>query len=163
MNEKSSPHAGATADNGDKGLDEHNAPPYMDNEHAIQHVSADQLARKLSARQVSMIAIGGTIGTGLFLGEHHNLNFLGSRCTDVPEGTGKSLATGGPASMVLSYAIVGVIVFNTMLALGEMAAFMPIAGVRPCFSLAAGTVLTRHDSHSVHSLDDSSMMPSDSL
>ena len=31
--------------------------------------------------------------------------------------------------MVLAYAIVGAIVFNTMLALGEMAAFMPIAGV----------------------------------
>lgn len=44
-------------------------------------------------------------------------------------GTGKSLSTGGPASMVISYFIVGVIVFFTMLALGEMAAFMPIAGV----------------------------------
>jgi len=57
-----------------------------------------------------MIAIGGTIGTGLFLG------------------TGKSLATGGPASMLIAYMIVGGIVFLTMLALGEMAAFVPIAG-----------------------------------
>ena len=73
-------------------------------------VAADRLARKLSARQVQMIAIGGTIGTGLFLG------------------TGKSLATGGPASMLIAYAIVGAIVFITMLSLGEMAAFMPIAG-----------------------------------
>jgi AAT family amino acid transporter len=73
-------------------------------------ISADKLARKLSARQVQMIALGGTIGTGLFLG------------------TGKSLATGGPASMLLSYLIVGGIVFLTMLALGEMAAFVPIAG-----------------------------------
>ncbi|KAK5175012.1 Basic amino-acid permease [Saxophila tyrrhenica] len=81
-----------------------------DGEPLDQHVAADRLARKLSARQVQMIAIGGTIGTGLFLG------------------TGKSLSTGGPASMVISYAIVGAIVFNTMLALGEMAAFMPIAG-----------------------------------
>ena len=52
----------------------------------------------------------GTIGTGLFLG------------------TGKSLATGGPASMLISYAIVGAIVFTTMLSLGEMAAFIPVAG-----------------------------------
>ncbi len=73
-------------------------------------VVADRLARKLSSRQVQMIAIGGTIGTGLFLG------------------TGKSLATGGPASMLIGYAIVGFIVFVTMLSLGEMAAFMPIAG-----------------------------------
>lgn len=57
-----------------------------------------------------MIAIGGTIGTGLFLG------------------TGKSLATGGPASTLIAYAIVGGIVFVTMLSLGEMAAFMPVAG-----------------------------------
>lgn len=73
-------------------------------------MSADRLRRSLSARQVQMIAIGGTIGTGLFLG------------------TGKSLVTGGPASMLICYFIVGVIVFITMLSLGEMAAFMPIAG-----------------------------------
>jgi len=73
-------------------------------------IVADKLARKLSARQVQMIAIGGTIGTGLFLG------------------TGKSLATGGPASMLIAYFIVGAIVMLTMLALGEMAAYVPIAG-----------------------------------
>lgn len=73
-------------------------------------ILADKLARKLSARQVQMIAIAGTIGTGLFLG------------------TGNSLATGGPASMLISYAIVGAIVFVTMLCLGEMAAFIPVAG-----------------------------------
>ena len=77
---------------------------------AEEHIRANKLARKLSARQVSMIAIGGTIGTGLFLG------------------TGKSLATGGPGSMLISYVIVGGIVFVTMLSLGEMAAFIPIAG-----------------------------------
>jgi amino acid permease len=54
--------------------------------------------------------IGGTIGTGLFLG------------------TGKSLATGGPASILIAYSIVGAIVFITMLSLGEMAAFVPVAG-----------------------------------
>lgn len=70
----------------------------------------DRLKRALSARQVQMIAIGGTIGTGLFLG------------------TGKSLATGGPASMLICYAIVGAIVFITMLSLGEMSAFIPVAG-----------------------------------
>ncbi|EXJ80705.1 AAT family amino acid transporter [Capronia epimyces CBS 606.96] len=74
------------------------------------HIQADRLARRLSARQVQMIAIGGTIGTGLFLG------------------TGKSLATGGPASTLIAYAIVGAIVFVTMLSLGEMAAFVPVAG-----------------------------------
>lgn len=73
-------------------------------------VNADKLARRLSGRQVQMIAIGGTIGTGLFLG------------------TGTSIATGGPASTLIAYAICGGIVFITMLSLGEMAAFMPVAG-----------------------------------
>ncbi|RPD78334.1 hypothetical protein L226DRAFT_502776 [Lentinus tigrinus ALCF2SS1-7] len=68
------------------------------------------LHRALSARQVSMIAIAGTIGTGLFLG------------------TGKSLAQGGPASMLLCYAIVGFIVYITLLLLGEMATQYPVAG-----------------------------------
>lgn len=72
--------------------------------------NADKLARRLSARQVQMIAIGGTIGTGLFLG------------------TGTSIAKGGPASTLIAYAICGGIVFVTMLCLGEMAAFMPVAG-----------------------------------
>lgn len=73
-------------------------------------IQSDRLNRSLSARQVQMIAIGGTIGTGLFLG------------------TGKSLATGGPASILIAYLIVGCIVFVTMLSLGEMAAFIPVAG-----------------------------------
>ncbi|KAF7795500.1 hypothetical protein EIP86_006662 [Pleurotus ostreatoroseus] len=68
------------------------------------------LHRGLSARQVSMIAIAGTIGTGLFLG------------------TGRSLAQGGPASMLICYAIVGLIVYITLLLLGEMATQYPVAG-----------------------------------
>ena len=68
------------------------------------------LHRGLSARQVSMIAIAGTIGTGLFLG------------------TGRSLASGGPASMLICYAIVGFIVWITLLLLGEMATQYPVAG-----------------------------------
>lgn len=47
-----------------------------------------------------MIAIGGTIGTGLFLG------------------TGRSLATGGPGSLLINYSIVGVVVWLVMVCLG---------------------------------------------
>ncbi|PBK91604.1 hypothetical protein ARMGADRAFT_210660 [Armillaria gallica] len=57
-----------------------------------------------------MIAIAGTIGTGLFLG------------------TGRSLAQGGPASILICYAIIGFIVYVTLLLLGEMATQYPIAG-----------------------------------
>lgn len=70
----------------------------------------DKLHRGLSARQVQMIAIAGTIGTGLFLG------------------TGRSLAQGGPASMLICYCIVGFIVYVTLLLLGEMATQYPVAG-----------------------------------
>lgn len=52
--------------------------PPVDRKHTGLH-------RGLSIRQVSMIAVAGTIGTGLFLG------------------TGKSLAEGGPASMLICY------------------------------------------------------------
>ncbi|KAH7888453.1 amino acid permease-domain-containing protein [Phlebopus sp. FC_14] len=70
----------------------------------------DGLQRGLSARQVQMIAIAGTIGTGLFLG------------------TGRSLAQGGPASMLICYTIVGFIVYVTLLLLGELATQYPVAG-----------------------------------
>lgn len=84
--------------------------PTHDNELPPEAPMSQQLARELTARQVQMIAIGGTIGTGLFLG------------------TGNSLAKGGPASMLIAYSIVGAIVFITMLSLGEMAAFIPVGG-----------------------------------
>lgn len=71
------------------------------------------LHRGLSARQVSMIAIAGTIGTGLFLG------------------TGRSLAQGGPASMLICYTIVGFVVYVTLLLLGEMGTQYPVAGMVP--------------------------------
>lgn len=57
-----------------------------------------------------MIAIGGTIGTGLFLG------------------TGRSLAEGGPGSVLVCYTLVGFIVYVTLLLLGEMGTQYPVAG-----------------------------------
>ncbi|KAF9268756.1 hypothetical protein L218DRAFT_977212 [Marasmius fiardii PR-910] len=76
-------------------------------DHSSQH---HKLQRGLSARQVQMIAIAGTIGTGLFLG------------------TGRSLAQGGPASILICYAFIGFIVYVTLLLLGEMATQYPVAG-----------------------------------
>lgn len=85
-------------------------PQRVETDNGAHFRDSDHLKRSLSARQVQMIAIGGTIGSGLFLG------------------SSKSLATGGPASLLICYATVGAIVFITMLSLGEMAAFIPVAG-----------------------------------
>lgn len=67
-----------------------------------------RLHRGLKARQVSMVAIGGTVGTGLIIG------------------TGPGLFLGGPLSLLISYTMVGLIVYLVMCALGEMATCLPL-------------------------------------
>ena len=61
----------------------------------------NEMERGLSNRHVQFIAIGGTIGTGLFLG------------------SGKSISLTGP-SIIFVYILVGVIMFFLMRAIGEM-------------------------------------------
>lgn len=69
-----------------------------------------RLKKDLKARHVSMIAIGGSLGTGLLIG------------------TGTSLATAGPVSMLISYSFVGLLVFFVMSCIGEMATYIPLDG-----------------------------------
>ncbi|MFI1398220.1 amino acid permease [Streptomyces sp. NPDC020681] len=69
----------------------------------------DELKAGLKNRHLSMIAIGGVIGAGLFVG------------------SSSGIATAGPAILV-SYAIVGVMVVLVMRMLGEMAAANPTSG-----------------------------------
>src|SRR5499427_9311336 len=67
------------------------------------------LARKLSTRQMTMIAIGGAIGTGLFLG------------------SSLAVRTAGPA-VIVSYLLGALIALLMMGALSEMAVAHPTAG-----------------------------------
>ncbi|OTA80435.1 hypothetical protein M434DRAFT_401762 [Hypoxylon sp. CO27-5] len=67
------------------------------------------LRRGLKARHITMIALGGALGTGLIIG------------------TGKALAQAGPGSIFISYSIVGFVVYLVMAALGEMAAWLPMS------------------------------------
>ncbi|KAL3463675.1 amino acid permease/ SLC12A domain-containing protein [Aspergillus heterothallicus] len=67
-----------------------------------------ELHRDLKARHISMIAIGGAIGTGLIIG------------------TGKAL-TAGPGSLFIAYTFMGLIVWTVMCGLGEMAAWLPLS------------------------------------
>lgn len=66
------------------------------------------LVRGLKPRHVSMIAIAGSVGTGLIIG------------------TGAGLAQAGPAPLLIAYSLVGFVVFIVMSALGEMAAWLPL-------------------------------------
>lgn len=76
-----------------------------------QSLDAENVGYKqsLGRRQVQMIAIGGAIGTGLFLGSASRLN------------------SNGPA-LLFSYAFVGVIAFLLMRALGELVLHRPTSG-----------------------------------
>ncbi|RAJ69094.1 AAT family amino acid transporter [Streptomyces sp. Amel2xB2] len=65
--------------------------------------------RGLGSRQVQMIAIGGAIGVGLFMG------------------AGANIAKAGP-SIVLMYALAGAVVFLIMRALGELLLYRPVSG-----------------------------------
>ncbi|MGW1889130.1 amino acid permease [Streptomyces sp. NPDC002004] len=69
----------------------------------------DGLKAGLKNRHLSMIAIGGVIGAGLFVG------------------SGSGIATAGPA-ILISYALVGALVVFVMRMLGEMAAANPASG-----------------------------------
>ncbi|KJZ78388.1 hypothetical protein HIM_02426 [Hirsutella minnesotensis 3608] len=84
--------------------------PYYDLHLAAVESANTGLARKLKGRHLQMIAIGGSIGTGLFVA------------------SGSSLSTGGPASLLIAFSIVGAMLYCTCQALGELAVLFPIAG-----------------------------------
>ena len=65
------------------------------------HVESDHLQRGLSNRHIQLIAIGGAIGTGLFMG------------------SGKTISLAGP-SVILVYGIIGFMLFFVMRAMGEL-------------------------------------------
>ncbi|MFD5648705.1 amino acid permease [Streptomyces sp. NPDC127039] len=83
--------------------------------------SADGLRAGLKNRHLSMIAIGGVIGAGLFVG------------------SASGIAAAGPG-ILLSYALVGTMVVLVMRMLGEMAAASPDSG---SFSAYADRALGR--------------------
>ncbi|WMY96562.1 MAG: amino acid permease [Arsenophonus sp.] len=70
-----------------------------------------KLHRELKARHLTMIAIGGSIGTGLFVA------------------SGATLAQAGPGGAVLTYLVIGIMVYCLMTSLGELAAYLPVSGL----------------------------------
>nr|WP_272026539.1 amino acid permease [Kocuria rosea] len=87
------------------------------------------MRRSLKPRHLTMIAMGGAIGTGLFVA------------------SGNTIATAGPGGALLAYVAIGFMVFLLMQSLGEMATYLPVSGafeeystrfVSPSFGFAIG-------------------------
>ncbi|KAH7141612.1 AAT family amino acid transporter [Dactylonectria macrodidyma] len=74
------------------------------------------LTRKLESRHIQFIAIGGAIGTGLFLG------------------IGRALTQAGPLSLLLGYTLSGIAIYCMMQCLGEMTTWLPLPGALPQFA-----------------------------
>jgi len=88
-----------------------------------------ELKRSLKARHLNMIAMGGAIGTGIFLA------------------LGATINQAGPGGALVAYGCIGVMVYFLMTSLGEMATYMPEPGsfgtyatkfVDPAFGFAMG-------------------------
>ncbi|KAF1974070.1 amino-acid permease inda1 [Bimuria novae-zelandiae CBS 107.79] len=68
------------------------------------------LDKSMKPRHLHMIAIGGSIGAGFFVG------------------SGGALSGGGPASVTIDFALMGIMIFNVVYALGELAVMYPVSG-----------------------------------
>ncbi|NLD19185.1 MAG: amino acid permease, partial [Clostridiales bacterium] len=88
-----------------------------------------KLHRSLKVRHMSMIAIGASIGTGLFLT------------------SGSAFSSAGPGGAVAAFVLMGLLVYFVIISLGEMSALLPISGsfetyasrfVDPAFGFAIG-------------------------
>ncbi|MCP8614550.1 amino acid permease [Bifidobacterium asteroides] len=78
--------------------------------------STDRVQRNLKTRHVTMIALGGCIGTGLFMT------------------SGSTIAKAGPGGALVAYAAMGLMVYFLMTSLGELATHLPVSGSFAAYS-----------------------------
>lgn len=90
----------------DDGIDTTKLTPV---EKSIIASARHPLARKLKSRHLQMIAIGGSIGTGLFVGSGYAL-------------------TNGPGALLLSFFIVGILLLTVINSLAELSVQFPVSG-----------------------------------
>jgi amino acid transporter len=83
------------------------ASPIHDHHGDIEQGETDKLHRSLKGRHMQMIAIGGSIGAGLFVG------------------SGGALAKGGPGNLIIDFIIIGIMLLLTVNAMGELAGKLP--------------------------------------
>ncbi|KAK8113842.1 hypothetical protein PG999_005911 [Apiospora kogelbergensis] len=103
----------ATAPQGAKTTSE--KPPYSQSDNVHQGLievadNADQLQRHLGNRQIQLIAVGGTIGTALFVS------------------IGGGLMQGGPGSLFIAFTLYSVLLALVNNCLAEMVIYMPVSG-----------------------------------
>ncbi|VEU20459.1 DEKNAAC101348 [Brettanomyces naardenensis] len=97
-----------TVQSNEYSVDAHSEKSSFLEEEPLALEEGHRLHKDLKPRQITMIAIGGALGTGLLIG------------------TTSALANAGPASVLIAYSLVGSVVFFTMAALGEMSSFIPL-------------------------------------
>lgn len=86
---------------------EHVSSNTMDKSTELRRVTTK---RGLKSRHAQMIALGGTIGTGLFVG------------------SGRALNMGGPVTLVIVYLLLTFLVFGIVTATTEMSSYIPVPG-----------------------------------
>ncbi|THY02146.1 amino acid transporter [Aureobasidium pullulans] len=74
----------------------------------LNHGADSELQRSLSTRHITMIALGSSIGMGLWLG------------------SGTSLTNGGPAAIFIGYLLSGSMIWSVTHSIGEMAVMYPL-------------------------------------
>ncbi|CAJ2508902.1 Uu.00g139280.m01.CDS01 [Anthostomella pinea] len=94
----------------DGGSSEKNGSSNSDLEDTFVGAPNHQLHRHLGNRQIQLIAVGGSIGTALFVS------------------IGGGLAKGGPASLLIGYTIYSVMVAMVNNCMAEMVTYMPVSG-----------------------------------
>lgn len=96
-----------------QGDEKSSAVPY---DEAVGVVEArgntDALQRHLGNRQIQMIAIGGSIGTALFVS------------------IGNGLMDGGPGSLLIAFALYSALLGLVNNCMAEMAVYMPVSGTQ---------------------------------
>ncbi|KAI1306097.1 hypothetical protein EDD11_004864 [Mortierella claussenii] len=78
--------------------------------HEVLAVEQQGLKRDLRLRHMIMIAVSGTIGTGLFLT------------------SGSTIATAGPGGAMLAYSVIGIWLVFVCQAIGEISTLLPLPG-----------------------------------
>ncbi|KAH0123447.1 amino acid permease-like protein, partial [Aureobasidium melanogenum] len=103
--------------------------PEYDQNGPLEFEEKKDLKRGLNQRTIQMIALAGTIGTGLFLS------------------SGKAISRAGPLGAFLGYTIVGFLCSGVVMSISELSTLVPLSGgvtrhaeyfVDPALSFANG-------------------------